>query len=72
MGQSLSKYKYRRDCEKCRFIDREMDDLFDENTMNPLPLLEIIKNRKIKNDHVMNRIKNRKESIYKLYKESIK
>ncbi len=72
MGQYLSKYKHKKACKKCRVIDIEIDDLFDETTMDPVPLLEIIKNRKIKNEHMMNIIKNRKENIYRLYKESTK
>ncbi len=72
MGQYLSKYKHKKACKKSRVIDIEIDDLFDETTMDPVPLLEIIKNRKIKKEHMMNIIKNRKENIYRLYKESTK
>ena len=37
MGQFLDTCKYKRDCKKCRLIDIETDDIFDDE---PLSYLE--------------------------------
>ena len=33
MGQLLDTCKYRRDCKKCRLIDIETDDIFDDEPL---------------------------------------
>ena len=67
MGQLLDTCKYRRDCKKCRLIDIETDDIFDEE---PLEYMGTIKQRRIYNEHVTNRIMTNKRYIYNLYKHA--
>jgi hypothetical protein len=66
MGQLMDTCKYRRECKKCRLIDIETDDLFDDT---PLPYIGSIKERRMWNEHVMNNIMNSKRYIYALYKK---
>ena len=67
MGQFLNRFKYRRDCNKCRLIDIETDDIFDDE---PLPYIGTIKQRRIYNEHMTNRIMTNKRYIYNLYKQA--
>ena len=67
MGQLLNRFKYRRDCMKCRLIDIEADDIFDHE---PLEYMGTIKQRSIYNEHMTNRIIKNKRYIYNFYKQA--
>ena len=70
MGSCSSKFKYKHECIKCKAIEIEMQDIFDifDMNMNKLKLIELIDNRQLRKEYIMNDIYNRKVYLNELYK----
>ena len=71
MGQILNRFKYKRECYKCRLIDIELTDSFEEDTMTHIPIIELIKTRNMRKEHIYHKIKNRMMNINKIYNDEI-
>ena len=71
MGQILNKLKYKRDCIKCRAIEIEMTDLFNEHDMLHLPIIQVMQKRHMRKEHIYNKIRNRMINVNKIYKDEI-
>ena len=71
MGQILNRFKYKRDCEKCRFIDLEMSDSFNEHDMLHLPIIQVMQKRHMRKEYIYHKIRSRMMNINKLYKDEI-
>ena len=71
MGQILNRFKYKRECYKCRLIDIELTDSFEEDTMTHIPIIELIKTRNMRKEYIYHKIKNRMMNINKIYSDEI-
>ena len=71
MGQILNRFKYKRECYKCRLIDIEMSDSFEEDTMTHTPIIELIKTRNMRKEYIYNKIRNRMMNINNIYNDEI-
>ena len=71
MGQILNRFKYKRDCIKCRSIEIEMSDLFNEHDMLHLPIIQVMQKRNMRKEHIYHKIKNRMMNINKIYSDEI-
>ena len=71
MDQILNKLKYKRDCIKCRAIEIEMTDLFNEHDMLHLPIIQVMQKRHMRKEYIYHKIKNRMMSVNKIYNHEI-
>ena len=71
MGQILNRFKYKRDCEKCRLIDIELSDSFNEHDLLHLPIIQLMQKRNMRKEHIYNKIRSRMMNINKIYKNEI-
>ena len=71
MGNFINILKYKRDCYKCRLIEIEMTDLFNEHDMLHLPIIQVMQKRHMRKEHIYNKIRNRMMNINKLYNDEI-
>ena len=71
MGQILNRFKYKRECNKCRSIEIEMSDLFNEYDMLHLPIIQVMQKRCMRKEYIYNKIQNRMMKVNKIYKDEI-
>ena len=71
MGNLINRLKFKRDCYKCKMIDIELSDTFN-NFDTQLPIIELIKSRNIRKEMIYNKIKNRMINIREIYKKEMK
>ena len=67
----LKSCKYKRECYKCRLIEIEMTDLFNEHDMLHLPIIQVMQKRHMRKEHIYNKIRNRMMSVNKIYNDEI-
>ena len=63
--------KYKRDCYKCRSIDLEMSDLFNDNDMIHLPIIRVMQKRHLRKEHISHKIRNRMINVNNIYNNEI-
>ena len=51
MGQILNRFKYKRECYKCKLLEIEMTDLFNEHDMLHLPIIQVMQKRHMRKEH---------------------
>ena len=49
----LESCKYKRECIKCRSIDLEMSDLFNEHDLLHLPIIQVMQKRCMRKEHIL-------------------
>ena len=59
----LESCKYKRECIKCRSIELEMSDLFNEHDLLHLPIIQVMQKRNMRKEHIFNKIRSRMMNI---------
>ena len=67
----LESCKYKRECIKCRSIEIEMTDLFNEHDMLHLPIIQLMQKGNMRKEYIYHKIKNRMMSVNKIYNDEI-
>ena len=71
MGSIISKLMDKRDCQKCKLIDQEMADLFNEVDTTHIPIIELIKTRRIRVECIQEKMRRRKQNINRIYRNAL-
>ena len=71
MGSIISKLMDKRECKKCKLIQLEMDDLFNEVDTTRIPIIELIKTRRIRIEHMKEKMRRRKQNINRIYRNAL-
>ena len=71
MGSIIMKFMYKRECQKCKLIELEMTDLFNEVDTTRIPIIELIKTRRIRVENTKEGMRRRKQNINRIYRNEL-
>jgi hypothetical protein len=71
MGSIIRKFMYKRECQKCKLIELEMTDLFNEVDTTRIPIIELIKTRRIRVEQIKEGMRRRKQNINRIYRNEL-
>jgi hypothetical protein len=71
MGSIISKLMDKRECQKCKLIQLEMDDLFNEVDTTRIPIIELIKTRLMRAECMKEKMRRRKQNINRIYRNEL-
>ena len=71
MGSIIRKFMYKRECKKCKLIDLEMTDLFNDVDTTRIPIIELIKTRRIRVENMKESMRRRKQNINRIYRNAL-